>query len=114
MEQHKSHEEYIVEQKAHVVNIASQMLDGKIGIIEGARLLRRLQYEVIDQYLDSDFLIFTVIESETDGLPIGSEREHWATSALIEKDKQVKHAEALYREQALISCKVLIERFKAA
>lgn len=114
MGQHKSHEEYVVEQKAYVVNIASQMLDGKIDIIEGARLIWRFQSELTDQHLDSDFLIFIVIAAETDGLPVGSEREHWATSALIEKDKQVKHAEALYREQALISCKVLIERFKAA
>jgi hypothetical protein len=114
MTQHMSHEEYVAEQKARAVNIATQMLDGKTGIIEGARLLWRLQSEVTDQDFDADFLIFILIVSETDGLPIGPERELWATSALIEKDKQVEHAQDLYREEALASCKALVERFRAA
>ena len=113
MVQHMSHEEYVAEQKARIVNIAIQVLNEQTGIIEGARLLSALQFEITDQDFDPDFLIFVVITSETDSLPIGSEREYWATSALIKKDKQIKHAEDLYREQAFASCKALVERFKA-
>jgi hypothetical protein len=108
-----SHEEYVAGEKAHVVEIAIRMLTGQTGIIEGARHLTKIQPQVTDQDLDPDFIIFVVIASETENLPIGPEREYWVTSALTEKDKKIQHAEELYREQALASCQLLIERFKA-
>jgi len=106
-----SHEEYIVLQRKRVVQLANRMLNEEIGLIEGVRLLSTLRWEVTDDQFDPDFLFFIGIDSETDALPIGEERRHWADYALVEKDKEIKKNEDFYRMEVFASCKVLIERF---
>ena len=96
-----------------VISIVSKMLEGQIGIIEGSRLLTQLLGYLTDDMDDEDFLIFLGNVSETDDLPVGQERQYWATWALAEKDKQILHAEELYREQALAGCRALLKRFSA-
>jgi hypothetical protein len=109
-----SHEDYVHSQQAKVVDIASKMIDGQIGIIDGSRQLSRLRNSVSDLDFDEDFMVFVAIDSETDDLPVGSERQYWADSALAMKDQEIKDAELSFREQALTGCKRLIERFNAA
>jgi hypothetical protein len=94
-----------------VVETAKGMLDGKIGIIEGSRILGSLYFKVGVDRSDPDFIDFVGIDSETDHLPIGRVREHWAADALARKDKEIKDAEDSYRERALASCRELIKRF---
>ena len=108
-----TNEEYVKLQKNRVVKIANKLLNDDIGIIEGSRLLSSLRHEVTDEreQLDPDFLIFVVIDSDTDSLPVGKQREYWADYALVAKDKEVKQAEDFYREDVMQACKVLIARF---
>ena len=51
---------------------AQAVLDGKLGVIEGSIALAAFAYEVIpDWRVDPDFVIFAVLASETDHLPLG-------------------------------------------
>ena len=106
-----SHEEYVYGQQQRVVQVAEQILNQEIGLIEGARLLSRLRGEVTESQFDPDFTLFVGIDSETDALPVGDERQLWADSVLLEKDKEIKRLEDFYRDNVVAACKVLISRF---
>jgi|SRR5580704_16844471 hypothetical protein len=94
-----------------VVETAKGVLQGKIGIIEGSRILSRLRFKICEGGFDPDFYGFIGIDSATDHLPIGRVREHWAEDALVRKDKEIKEAEDSYREKAFADCRKLIQRF---
>jgi len=94
------------------IETAKAILEGKIGVIEGSRLMQGLlrQTEVSED--DSDLLSFMGIDSETDCLPVGKERQHWSAEALKEKDIEIDRCEKLYRETAREACMSIIERWK--
>ncbi len=94
-----------------VVEAASAILRGQLGIIEGSRLLCSLGFRVSLLDHDPDFLPFIAIDSETDHLPIGDVRHHWATDALANKDQEIQAAEAFHREDAIAGCERLLARF---
>ncbi len=94
-----------------VVEAASAMLHGELGIIEGSRLLAGLCCRVSSLEHDPDFLCFVGIDSETDHLPIGDIRQHWASEALAVKDAEIRAAESFHRDHAIAACQVLLRRF---
>jgi hypothetical protein len=114
MPEHLSHSEYVALQRRQVAKIAAQMLAGNLGMIEGARLLAGLRHEVEVGEDDPDFLMFVAIESETDHLPVGQEREMWAPESLARKDLEISRAESYAREDAVEACRNLVRRFQAA
>jgi hypothetical protein len=83
-----------VRARAQAVDIANQVLAGSLSPILGAIDLNRLRVSVGVSDDDPDFLIFLVIDSECEGLPIGRARQHWAPEALASKQADVAHAEA--------------------
>ena len=95
-----------------VAQIARDILDGRIGIIEGAREIRRFcgGHLGFDER-DPDLNTFVAIASETDDLPIGDVRQHWAPAALAQKDAEITRCEAIYREAAFKAASHLIARF---
>jgi Protein of unknown function (DUF2489) len=95
-----------------VAQIAQRILDGEVGIIAGARQISALCGGHVDlDESDPDFRTFVGIDSETDDLPIGDTRRHWAADALQKKDAEIAAAEAFYRDAALAACKRLVARF---
>ena len=94
-----------------VVTVASAMLRGELGVIEGSQLLCTLWPLVSSLHRDPDFLTFVAIDSETDHLPVGDVRRHWAPDALVIKDKEIRAAEAFYRDLAFAGCERLLARF---
>jgi hypothetical protein len=102
---------YVEAQGKKVVEIAQDILSSKKGIIEGARLLTRLQSTVTRDDFDPDFLPFVAIVAETEDLPTGKECDFWASNALQEKGKEIQQAEELHRDEAFAACRVLIARF---
>jgi hypothetical protein len=104
-------ETIVASNRKKVASIAQGMLDGRIGIIDGSRqlvgLLRRID---VDEF-DDDFMPFVGIASETDSLPIGESRKHWAADALQKKDSEIAAAEAHWRGHALPACTRLVSRF---
>ena len=114
MPEHLSHSEYVALQRRRVAEIAAQMLTGNVGMIEGARLLGGLHHEVEVGEDDPDFLMFVAIDSETDHLPVGQERQLWAPESLARKDFELGRAEGLAREDAAEACRNLVRRFQTA
>lgn len=99
-------------QRKWVADAAEALLSGRLGIIEGSRLIKALLPTVSSDPFDPDFSIFVAIESETDALPVGKTRDLWDARVLPEMDSQIQQAEARYRDAALSACKILVERFK--
>jgi hypothetical protein len=95
-----------------VVAIARELLAGRVGVIEAARQIDAFRGDRVglDEF-DPDFVTFLAIESETDDLPVGDTRSHWAADALAQKDLEIARCEALYRAQALEAASHLVTRF---
>ena len=95
-----------------IAQIAQRVLDGSIGIIAGAREIHSLcsGHVGLDER-DPDLNTFVGIDSETDDLPIGEVRKHWALDALAKKDLEIARYEAMYRDSALEAAARLVARF---
>lgn len=90
---------------------ALDLLEGRLGVIETARVMLPLAYWTKVQN-EPEFLLFCAIASETDDLPVGDVRAHWAADALEREDVRIEAAEKLWREQALSAAEKLIERYQ--
>ncbi|HVR64908.1 MAG TPA: DUF2489 domain-containing protein [Polyangia bacterium] len=97
--------------RAEVVNLARRVLSGDLSILLAARELSRLRFSVGGDEWDPDFIQFVAIDSETDHLPVGQARQHWASEALVEKDEEIARAEAWARDGGLTACQRLLDRF---
>lgn len=95
-----------------IVQIAQGILEGTISIIAGARQLRVFAggHAGIDER-DPDFRTFVGIDSETDDLPVGESRRHWAADALAKKDVEIARCEDLFRDAAREAASHLIARY---
>ena len=105
-----THEEYVAKQRIKAVGIASNILDGKIGLIEGLRKLVPLQNEFGNPNED-EFLVFKAIESETDEFPISEARSSWSEAALKEKDAEIQEYEDQVRASVHDACRRFIQKY---
>ena len=96
--------------RQQAASTARGILEGRVGVIEGSRLLASLSRGTGVEF-DADFLPFIGIETETDHLPVGEVRRHWAIDALATKNVELVAAEARYRELAFAACSRLVMRF---
>lgn len=101
-------ENEIKAQRAKAIKTAEEMISGKVGIIAGARIMSGLRFDTELPEDDEDFLALVAIDSETDDLPVGSEREQWWAEALREKDIEIQRCEERYRQDAIDACERLI------
>ncbi|MEX3845594.1 MULTISPECIES: hypothetical protein [unclassified Paraburkholderia] len=92
---------------------ALDLLEGRFGVIETARVMLPLAYWTKVQN-EPEFLLFRAIASETDDLPVGNVRAYWAADALEREDVCIEAAEKLWREQALSAAEKLVERYQWA
>ena len=92
---------------------ALDLLEGRLGVIETARVMLPLAYWTKVQN-EPEFLLFRAIASETDDLPVGNVRVYWAEDALEREDVRIEAAEKLWREQAVSAAKTLVERYQWA
>jgi hypothetical protein len=93
-----------------IIAVCEAILNEKIGVIDGSRMLKSLGFELCCVH-DEDFMAFVGIDSETDHLLVDCERRNWSAEALGRKDKEIAEAEAFYKDMAFEACKRLIERF---
>lgn len=109
-------EEYSAFLRGKIVGVCEAILKEEMGIIAGSRRLCSLEFEFGEgqpewfQH-DEDFIAFVAINSETDHLPVDLERRNWSIEALQRKDEEIAKVEALYKEDAVAACKILIARF---
>jgi hypothetical protein len=93
-----------------VVARAGDLLAGRLGVIAAAQQLAKLRFWLRADD-DPDFSVFTAINSESDHLPTGAERQHWATDALKDKDVEIRAIEEFYREDALEAARKLQAKY---
>ena len=98
-----------------IVAAAQAILGGKLGVTIGAQYLLRLfqthfSKKAID---DPDWVVMMSVDSQTDHLPTGPEREHWDSQALAAKDEEMRKCDALFRDDVFRVCSRLIERYKS-
>ncbi|MFZ1217895.1 MAG: DUF2489 domain-containing protein [Chthoniobacterales bacterium] len=95
-----------------IVRLAHAILDGTVSIIEAARQLRVFAggHAGIDER-HPEFRVFVAIDNETDDLPVGESRRHWAADALAKKDIEIARCEDLYRKAARMAAADLIARY---
>lgn len=106
-----THEEYVKKQEIEVVRICNELLIGSIDLIWASRMLCGLGGEICEDPQDPDFILFVVIDSDTDYLPSSVERHLWHPGVLEEKDREIKAVEEFYRDDVVKACNRLIERF---
>ena len=99
-----SHDDYVALQRRRAAAIASEMLCGAMGMIEGSRSLVSLRPEVEVAEDDPDFRVFITI--------VGEERRNRASDVVERKADEVSAAEACAREDASEACRNLILRFR--
>jgi hypothetical protein len=105
------HAEYIEKQRLKVAKIASNVLKGEQSILTAAREIVSLKSELNIDENDDDMLVFILIDSETDHLPVGPEKEHWDPNALLDKQKEIQKSEKWALSFGLDACQRLFERF---
>jgi hypothetical protein len=98
---------------AEIVRCARDLVEGRRGIIESARVLHRLAFKVRDEW-DADFVVFRGIDSERNDLPAGPEREHWAPAALVREDEKIRCYEDQCRPEAMQSARRLLWKYGGA
>jgi hypothetical protein len=106
-----SREEYVVHQRRLVASIAQKVLDGELGVIEGAREIIGLDGIALPVD-DQDLMRMVAVDSETDALPLGRVRELWAPEVLERKDEEIRRAEEWARGFAWEAFRRLVERFR--
>lgn len=55
--------------------------------------------------------MFDAVTSETDHLPVDSERANWSTEALQRKDQEIGEVESFYQDDVFAACRKLLEKF---
>lgn len=99
-----SHGEYVEYRRKYVLHVLQQAASGEIGLLLAVREINSALHELPElekRIEEDDFVFFTAVASECDGLPLGSERQYWAPAALREKDTKIQAYEQAIREETL-------------
>jgi hypothetical protein len=98
--------------RRRVVEAATAILDGHLGITEGSRLLCELALDVAALQEEPAFVVFFNIDSETDAFPLRAVRQHWRPAALTREDEARQRYEEAVRPAAIQACAELIRRYQ--
>jgi hypothetical protein len=105
--------QYELDARQKVVNLAQAMLDGNVSFFEGAVQIVNLKNKINGiKVQDVDFDVFVLIVSETDHLPLKAQQKFWSTEDLFNLKDEFLKTEEWARSFALSACKNLIERFR--
>jgi hypothetical protein len=97
--------------KMQVLAVARGILSRHIGAIEGSIHLSSLAQNLEARWSDK-MDTFVAVASETDDLPAGSIRQHWAPDALARKDSELANYETRIREHVLDACRELAQKLR--
>jgi hypothetical protein len=102
---------HVLELRRRVVETATAILEGRLCVTEGARILSELSFDLSAQWDDS-FAAFRDVDSETDAFPLGDVRAHWNPSALAREDASRQLYEETARPRVNLACGELIRRYR--
>ena len=94
-----------------IAEAAAAVLDGRLGVLEGARVIAWHRFAVDPEQSDDDLLGIAGVESQTDHLPLGPERWTWPSAMLDDKESEIAREAAFFRDDVLASCRALVARY---
>jgi hypothetical protein len=94
--------------KERASRTAREMLAERIGALQTVRELLPLLHQDTSIVSSTDFDSMRGIDSETDDLPVGCERELWHPDSLAEKDLEIARCKSLYREHVRSICERIL------
>jgi hypothetical protein len=98
--------------ESEVVRAAQAAVSGTIPLLEACARLARLAHDLVPSWAeDEDFVVFGLVASETDHLPLGEVRKQWSTPALARADAEIASICDFYRSQILAACSNIIARY---
>lgn len=98
--------------KIQMLAVARGILSRHIGIVEGSICLSSLARN-LEPWWSDKLDSFVAVASETDDLPLGLVRQHWAPDALARKDQELANYETRVRDVVLDACRALAEEPRA-
>src|SRR5690242_1504766 len=93
--------------KAQIADAAQAVLDGRLGVLEGARVISWLRLDVDPEQEDPDLLGIAGVESQTDRLALGALRRQWPPEMVEEKEAEIAACESFFRTSVLEMCRAL-------
>lgn len=95
-------------------HLASGMIDGSIGVIEGCR---RLIPILTDLGMNADtseaVRILVGLDSQTDHIPLGDSRKHYNPAYLKELDREFDEFTLYFREEVIGACEEILQELSA-
>ena len=97
--------------KRKILETAHGMLDGKINLIEGSRIINRLKYTV-DEEENPLFNVFHVVSSDTENIPLDQKtRINFGEEYLKKSDEEMKSYLKDMGESVIDACRKLIQSY---
>ncbi|MEM1116007.1 MAG: hypothetical protein AAGJ11_05840 [Bacteroidota bacterium] len=96
--------------RAEAVAVAQAVLLNRLGVLEAACRLSSLRHDG-DAENDGDFLVMAAAWDDTDGLPVGPEREHWHPDVLPQKNEEIAAVTAHWEPAVRESCRRIVDRY---
>ena len=97
--------------RGEITRTAHALRSRELPFLDGVRRLNALGHEVSLAGHDADFVIFLVVESDTDHIPNFGARAMCAQTWLDQCDNEVKEVEEFYGQEVDAACEKLVERF---
>ena len=91
--------------------LCQRIISSEESVIEGSQKMLQFRFWMKEGE-NPDWGIFAVVDSDSDHLPIGSVREHWAKDALNKKDEEIEELERFYREDVLKAVRLIWNQYK--
>ncbi len=113
MTEQMTHEQYVHSCRIKAARIAASVVAGTVPVLQGCCELDQLRASVEVADDDADFQIFNLVQSETEGLPIGELQTHWSTDALAKLGPELQSASSWASSIALPACRSVVARFGA-
>jgi hypothetical protein len=99
----------VIAARRTIIETAKGILSGTVSPIEGARSIEKNRFPARLEN-DPDILPFVGIASETEALPLGTERVHWQARALANLQIKIDESQAWAREFGIVYCQNLVTR----
>ena len=98
--------------RARIVEIARNMLNGQVSIVDGCVAICRARVDLDDTQLQNELLLpFIAFESEMHNFPIGGARKYWNETILKDRDARLLEIVDAASPEILDACRVLLDRW---
>jgi hypothetical protein len=111
--QYRINLEYRATARVQMLTVARQFLAGELGLVQTARELPKFR-DGVEPEIGALLDVFVGICSETDALPIGTERALWNVRALEVEDRKIAAAELQWHGRATAAARQLIGLLETA